>query len=774
MSFERIEKMRRAHKILCEFPFEIKELYRGYSDRILRIDLNKNEINILPVSQQMKELWTGGKGFDLWLMFQEIGKDTKWDSPENPICFSPGPLGGTTSFPGSGKTLVTAISPITESIIDCNVGGFFGPYMKFAGFDALVLTGKAKSETIIYIDAVNKKITIEEAPEESVDSHLAAEEFTEMYSDDDLDRRNIAVVSAGNAALHSRMGVLNFSFWDWRRNVARLKQAGRGGVGTVFRHKNMKALVIKSQPVTPAWRVEENKAAALVKPKRLTALSKADCALVDKIIEKWGNDPEFIIEILQDVQDTFHVISVDAITRIQVKTGVPKAYIYHMATFDPYFTLEPEAARKQATAEPVKFLTRDGYLLRAEGTDDPENLDTYKKNGGYAALSKYLNGNNPGEIQAQLEASQLRGRTGGILLSEKWQAALKAKQEKNSGVFLICPVDEGFSGAGADQALLKTHPHAVIEGLLLGAFALGAQTGYIAIGDNDPGASEILNQAATDATKAGFLGDNICGSGFSFHLHLHRNMGSVVNSEPTSIIGVLSGRAGDSQARYIPVTESGLKGQPTVVSSASTWAAVPKAVSGAGKSHSALFYLHGDVNKPGLAEVPLGTPLRVLIDQYGGGVKNGAGIKAIHVGGVSGAFIPASLSELPLNHDALAQNGAIMGTGDIHVLSDNNCLLEKVSHSISRLADKSCGKCTPCREGLHAMKQTLNRICDGKGQPSDLSFLDEIAATVRETSLCRFGQNAALPVQSALRFFKNELDGHLNGVKSGACCKSKG
>lgn len=340
MSAEKMAHMRDAHQVICEFPFEIKELYRGYSDRILRIDLDKNEITIQPVTQRMKDLWVGGKGFDLWLLFQEINKNTKWDSPENPICFSPGPLGGTTSFPGSGKTLVTSISPATFSIMDCNVGGYFGPFLKFAGFDALVIIGKAKEESLIYIDAVKKRITIETAPMESIDSHILAEELTEMYANTDLEKRDISVVSAGRAAQHSRMGMLNFSFWDWRRNLPRFKQAGRGGIGTVFRDKNLKAMVIKNRSITPAWRVEENKMAHLVTPKKISIQCCSEIAELDAIIEKWGNDPEFAIEILQDIQERFRHISFTAMERVLVKTGVPKAYLYHIATFYKTFSLE--------------------------------------------------------------------------------------------------------------------------------------------------------------------------------------------------------------------------------------------------------------------------------------------------------------------------------------------------------------------------------------------------------------------------------------------------
>lgn len=336
------ERMHRAHRLLHEFTYEPVELDRGYAGRWLRVDLGRNEITLHPVTEQMKELWTGGKGFDLWITLQEINGDTRWDSPENPICMSAGPLGGTTSFPGSGKTLVTAISPLTDIMMDCNVGGFFGPYLKFAGFDALAIVGKASRESLIAIDATTRRITIEEAPLESIDSHILAEELTRMYAADELDMRNIAVVSAGRGADHTRMGVLNFSFWDWRRRVPRLKQAGRGGIGTVFRDKKLKALVIKNPGITPAWRIAENKVAAQITPSRISLLTcPNEVEEVRAIVRKWNNDPEFVIEMLQDVQERFRHIPKTALDEICLETGVPAAYLYHIATFYKAFSLEP-------------------------------------------------------------------------------------------------------------------------------------------------------------------------------------------------------------------------------------------------------------------------------------------------------------------------------------------------------------------------------------------------------------------------------------------------
>jgi NADH:ubiquinone oxidoreductase subunit F (NADH-binding)/NADH:ubiquinone oxidoreductase subunit E/NAD-dependent dihydropyrimidine dehydrogenase PreA subunit len=341
-SNDRITKLKEARKVVASFDFDVVPLEKGYANRWLRVDVGTGEISVHPVDEEMKRLWTGGKGFDLWLTFQEIDRETKWDSPNNPICFSSGPLGGTTSFPGSGKTLATAISPLTNSMMDCNVGGYFGPFLKFAGFDALMVTGKSDEDVILVIDAVAGKVTLEKAPMESVDSHVIAEELSEMYADDELDLRNIACVSAGRGAEHTRMGILNFSFWDWRRAAPRLKQAGRGGVGTVFRNKKIKALVLKNNQVTPAWKIEENKVAKMITPKKVHVQCKGEVAELHEIIDRWDCDPEYVIEMMQDVQARFRHISKTAIDEINRKTGKPKSHLYHIATFYKAFSLEPK------------------------------------------------------------------------------------------------------------------------------------------------------------------------------------------------------------------------------------------------------------------------------------------------------------------------------------------------------------------------------------------------------------------------------------------------
>ncbi len=388
MANRTLAQMKAAHKVLAEFTFDPKELSRGYADRWLRIDIGTKEIEVRPVTQEMKDLWVGGKGLDLWLTFQEVSATTRWNSPENPICFSSGPLGGTTSYPGSGKTLVTAVSPLTDSMIDCNVGGYFGPYLKFTGFDALMVTGKADEEVIVFIDAVNHRVTIEAAPEESVDSHVVAEELTDMYADDQLDKRNIAVVAAGRGAQHTRMGVLNFSFYDWRRRVPRLKQAGRGGVGTVFRDKHLKALVLKNRGITPAWRITESKVSTA------SAVSVCDdcgtnVAAVRDIIAQHGGAPDRLLDILQEIQDAEGYLSRAALEEVSTLTGQTLGQVYELATFYEAFSFARDGeSRMRVREELASLVLRQLFAPGEERIFAPNDLASYLAPGAMGLLAE--------------------------------------------------------------------------------------------------------------------------------------------------------------------------------------------------------------------------------------------------------------------------------------------------------------------------------------------------------------------------------------------------
>ncbi|PLW99634.1 MAG: aldehyde:ferredoxin oxidoreductase [Marinilabiliales bacterium] len=281
-----IQKLRDSHKVLAKYDYEPKELKKGYADRTLHIDLGKNSHEIKPVTDAVKDKFIGGKGLGLRLLWDATKPETKWNDPENAIIISPGPIAGITQYAGSGKSLVVSISPLTDIVIDSNVGGYFGPFLKFSGFDALELTGKADKEVIIVIDGTKNTISIEEAPEEAVDSHVLAEQLTEMYADNEKDRINVSVVSAGTAADNAYIGMLNFSFWDPRRGVARLKQAGRGGIGTVFRDKKIKAIVAKVEKIAGNMNNVEDIKAIQERGKRFNKemrdLDEAQCEMKTK------------------------------------------------------------------------------------------------------------------------------------------------------------------------------------------------------------------------------------------------------------------------------------------------------------------------------------------------------------------------------------------------------------------------------------------------------------------------------------------------------------
>lgn len=786
MSDSRILEMRRKHVVLAELLYEPTPLLHGYTDKVLRVDATTNTFKIMDVPPTMKELWTGGKGYDLWLMFQEINKNTRWNSPENVICFSSGPLGGTASFPGSGKTLCTTVSPATDSIMDANVGGYFGPYLKFAGFDALVLAGKAQEDIIVVIDVPKGKITIEKAPEEAIDAHVICEQLTEMYADNEDDKRNIAVVAAGSASDHIYMGVLNFSFYDWRRKVARIKQAGRGGMGVVFRNKKFKALVIKNKFFTPAWTIAEQPFADEFRFPEVTPERVLDKAGMQAIISRWNSRREHVVEMLLEAQEKQGCITRDIIDEITDATGAPKSHLYHIVTFYPVFSLTPakKTPGHAGSAAGVPVLHAE-TILAGCGTADPENINEAMKRGVYVALTKAVKTMTPDDIIREIADSGLRGRGGsGFPTGTKWRAAADAAAQQKKAPIVICNADDSGPGASIDRFLIESNPHAVIEGMLIGARATGAAEGRIFIRREYRKALDRLERALVLARSKGLLGGDVLGTGFAFDIHVHLGAGAFVNGEATAAIQSMSGRAGEPVARYVHLTEKGYKGAPTVVNNVETWVNVPAVIArgaagfagtgvagGAGKpagssAGTKIFALSGAVNRSGLVEVPLGTTLRTLIDTYGGGVATGKKLQAVHVGGPSGGFLPPEQLDLPLDFESLNEAGCIMGTGDIMVIDTSACLIGMTASFTRYLAAESCGKCTPCREGLQQLHAVLLRIADGKGTDADPAFLEDLADTIRQTSLCGFGGTAGNPVLSGLRYFRDRYDKH---IKTGKC-----
>jgi NADH:ubiquinone oxidoreductase subunit F (NADH-binding) len=783
MSDTRIQEMRRKHKVQAEISYEPVSLRHGYTDRVLRVDIGENTFDIQPVPPQMKELWTGGKGYDLWLMFQEINKNTQWDDPENVICLSSGPLGGVASFPGSGKTLVTTISPATQSIMDSNVGGYFGPYLKFAGFDAMVLTGKAQDDVIIVIDVPKQTITIENAPGEALDAHVICEQLTEMYADNEDDKRNIAVVSAGSAADHVWMGILNFSFYDWRRKVARIKQAGRGGLGTVFRNKKLKALVIKNKFFTPAWSIAEPPFAAEFKIKVPATAKTLGSQDIKDIAAQWNGNREYVTDMLLEAQNRQGFISREIIDGINEVTGIPKAHLYHIVTFYPALSLEPfknDCCRGDSCSAGIQVLpSTQKTVLKNFGEKDPENIDTAMVKGAYSAFTNAEKNKSPDGILQTIIDSGLRGRGGGgFPAGTKWQAAKQAGIQRKTPPILICNAAESSPTACIDSTIIESDPHAVIEGMLIGGYAVGAREGHVFIRSTYFRAQDNLQKAIDQARSKGMLGDRINGSDFSFDMYIHQSPGSFVDGEASAVIQSLSGKAGEPQAKTAHHSESGFRDAPTVINNVETWVTIPIIV-GKGvdwykslnsrkgaSSGTKVFALSGAVNKAGLAEVPLGISIKELIDTCGEGVPAGRFIKTVMIGGPSGGFLPTTNLDTSLDFESLADAGCVMGTGDIMVFDQTTCMVETIRSYVKYLAGESCGKCTPCREGLQQMYSILQKIGDGKGNESDLEDLKDIAETLAAASLCHFGRTAANPVLTGVRYFREDLMTH---IRTGKC-----
>lgn len=681
MATGHIESLRQAHKIVADVPFDVGEIRKGYADRYLRIDLSANDVRFLPVTQQMKDLWVGGKGFDLWLLLQEINRRTRWDSPENAICMSPGPLAGTTSFPGSGKTLVTSISPITGSIMDCNVGGFFGPLFKFCGADALVIVGKAAEETIVVIDAVGGRITIERAPRESIDAHLVAEELTEMYAADDLDKKNVSVVCAGRGADHSRMGVLNFSFYDWRKRTARIKQAGRGGIGGVFRDKKLKALVVRNRGINPAWEVAENKVAHLTTPKIDTMLRDEESrAAIRSAIDKWESSPDHVIDMLRDVQDRFGYVPRTALDEITRATLTPTAYLYHLVTFLEGFDLEPHGAK----------------VIQVCGGTSSHVMGTDK---ALAAFEAAL-GIRVGETTADKKFALRLGPCLGAC-----------------GAAPVVRIDADFYGNVRPEdasALLRRY----------GATKSGA-TGGVPQKDS-PVAARLL----TDAERA------------------------LVTAEQDALLA-------RSRALLAVCT-----GKRTPAGSTHATGAKP-----ATRPDASEIMLTGHVARPDSVAIPAGATLREIIEKLGGGMRDGRSFKAAQIGGPSGWMLSSASLDQPVDLRALTATGSMTGPDRLIVMDDSTCVVD-VAHQMARyLLAQSCGKCTPCREGLAAAVRALARLSAGAGRVEDLAFLDDVCATMHAASACQFGVWAGNPLRSALENFRAEFDEHARDkrCRAGVC-----
>jgi NADH-quinone oxidoreductase subunit F len=403
------------------------------------------------------------------------------------------------------------------------------------------------------------------------------------------------------------------------------------------------------------------------------------------------------------------------------------------------------------------------------GLIDPTSIDDYLAVGGYAALAKALK-MKPETIIDEVKKAGLRGRGGGgFPTGTKWESTRNAEGEIK---YVICNADEGDPGAYMDRSLVEGNPHSVLEGMIIGAFAIGSHQGYIYIRNEYPLAVENVRTAIEQAKKLGLLGKNILGSGFDFDIRINRGGGAFICGESTALMASLEGKVGEPRAKYIHTSEQGLWGQPTNLNNAETWANIPiiidKGADWYGKigtensKGTKIFSLVGNITNTGLVEVPMGITLREIVFDLGGGIPKNRNFKAVQTGGPSGGVIPESLLDLPVDFDKLTEAGSMMGSGGMIVMDDETCMVEIARYFVSFLEGESCGKCLPCREGLQQMRDILTRITEGKGKKGDIELLEELCDVLQSACLCALGQQAPNPVLSTLKHFRDEYEIHIN------------
>ncbi|MFC1580940.1 NADH-quinone oxidoreductase subunit NuoF [Thermodesulfobacteriota bacterium] len=412
---------------------------------------------------------------------------------------------------------------------------------------------------------------------------------------------------------------------------------------------------------------------------------------------------------------------------------------------------------------------------------DPKSIEDYLAVGGYSALEKALCRETPEQVVERVKNSNLRGRGGaGFPAGLKWEFARKSPEETK---YVVVNADEGDPGAFMDRALLEGNPHSVLEGLTIGAYAIGSHEGYIYVRQEYPLAVENIGVAISQAEEYGFLGENILGSGFDFTVKVHQGAGAFVCGEETALLMSLEGKPGEPRPRPPYPAVKGLRGKPTNINNVETWANIPlimnngadflNSIGTEGSKGTKIFSLVGKVNNTGLVEVPMGITLREIVYGVGGGVPGGKKFKAVQTGGPSGGCIPEEHLDIQVDFDELAKVGAIMGSGGMIVMDEDTCMVDVAKYFLTFLTDESCGKCTPCREGIRQMLKILTNITEGKGKEGDIALLEEISEATRDASLCALGGTAPNPVMNTIRYFRDEYEAHIKEKKCPAyVCKS--
>jgi NADH:ubiquinone oxidoreductase subunit F (NADH-binding)/(2Fe-2S) ferredoxin len=448
---------------------------------------------------------------------------------------------------------------------------------------------------------------------------------------------------------------------------------------------------------------------------------------------------------------------------------------------DRLLYVDPITGEKIVRESEIPFYkNQKRHLLGNNIKIDPKSIDDYLAVGGYSALAKALSQETPEQVVEMVKDSNLRGRGGaGFPAGKKWEFARKSPGDTK---YVVVNADEGDPGAFMDRAVLEGNPFSVLEGLTIGAYAIGSHEGYFYVRQEYPLAVENVTLAIKQAEEYGFLGKNILGSGFDFTVKVHRGAGAFVCGEETSLLRSLEGKPGEPRARPPYPAVKGLREKPTNINNVETWANIPLIVTNGpefltsigtkGSTGTKIFSLVGKVNNTGLVEVPMGITLRDIIYKVGGGISGGKKFKAVQTGGPSGGCIPEEHLDIKVDFDELKKIGAIMGSGGMIVMDEDTCMVDVARYFLNFLTGESCGKCTPCREGIRQMLKILTRITGGKGREGDIELLEELAQTTRDASLCALGGTAPNPVLNTIRYFRDEYEAHIKGKRCPAyVCK---
>jgi NADH-quinone oxidoreductase subunit F len=441
---------------------------------------------------------------------------------------------------------------------------------------------------------------------------------------------------------------------------------------------------------------------------------------------------------------------------------------------------DPQTKQPLTYEKDIPFYNKQERLVFGmNGHMDPTSIQDYIALGGYQALAKVLLSMQPEEVIDEVKKAGLRGRGGGgFSTGKKWATCRRAEGEPK---YIICNADEGDPGAFMDRSLLEGNPHAVVEGMIIGAYAIGSHDGYVYVRNEYPLAVKNLNIALDAVREYGLLGGDILGSGFSFDIIVSRGGGAFVCGESTALMASLEGKIGEPRAKYIHTVECGLYEKPTTLNNVETWANVPtiiekgadwyRKIGTENSKGTKVFALTGKVNNTGLVEVPMGIPLREIVFDIGGGILGDRTFKAVQTGGPSGGCLPTSALDLPVDFDTLTEAGSMMGSGGLIVMDDRTCMVDVAKYFIHFLLEESCGKCVPCREGLRQLHEMLEEVSRGEGGVGILDGIERLCAVMEVGSLCALGRSAPNPVMSTLRYFREEYLAHLEARRcpAGVC-----